>query len=207
MKAMISLSLIQEIWLTSVNSFVRCVQMILNPVREFSVSIVNDLSVRSVHWTQHKTHLRAFLTEIRKSGLTSNVKKCSFAKLKVKFIGHVIRSGRHRPDEHKLATPTDLSRPVTKRDVRRVLGFFSYFRAFIPNAADLTHVLSNLVTKDKLEKLVWIEVKDSAFQQLKQAHCQCTRRNLYTIRYIALWSAVASCFEIPLSLFSLFCHF
>jgi len=168
---------------TSGNSFVRCVQMILNPVREFSFSFVDDLSVCSDHWAQHMIHLRAFLTEIRKSGLTLNVKKCSFAKPEVKFIGHVIGSGRHRPDEHKLATITDLSHPVTKRDVRRVLGFFSYFRAYIPNAADLTHVLSNLVTKDKPAKVVWTKVKDDAFQQLKQALCDCTRRNLYTIRY------------------------
>ena len=122
--------------------------MILNPVSEFSFSFVDDLSVCSDHWAQRMTHLRAFLTEIRKSGLTLNVKKCSFAKLEVKFIGHVIGSGRHRPDEHKLVTITDLSRPITKRDVRRVLGFFSYFRAYIPYAADLTHVLSNLVAKD-----------------------------------------------------------
>lgn len=168
---------------TSGNSFVRCVQMILNPVREFSFSFVDDLSVCSDHWAQHMIHLRAFLTEIRKSGLTLNVKKCSFAKPEVKFIGHVIGSGRHRPDERKLATITDLSRPITKRDVRRVLGFFSYFRAYIPNATDLTHVLSNLVAKDKPAKVVWTKVEDDAFQQLKQALCDCTRRNLYTIRY------------------------
>ena len=78
------------------------------------------------------THMRAFLTDFRKSVLTLNVRKRSFAKLEVKFIGHVIGSGRHRPHEHKLATITDLSRPVTKHDVMRVLGFFSYFRAYIP---------------------------------------------------------------------------
>jgi len=93
---------------TSGNSFVRCVQIILNPVRKFSFSFLDDLSICSDNWTQHTSHLRAFLTEIRKSGLTLNVKKCSFAKPEVKFIGHVIGSGRHCPDEQKLAI-TDLS--------------------------------------------------------------------------------------------------
>jgi len=65
---------------TSGNSFVRCVQIILNPVRKFSFSFVDDLSVCSDNWTQHMSHLRAFLTEIRKSDLTLNVKKFSFAK-------------------------------------------------------------------------------------------------------------------------------
>jgi len=129
------------------------------------------------------SHLRAFLTEIRKSALTLNVKKCSFTKPEVKFIGHVMGSGRHRPDEQKLATITDISRPITKRDVRRVLGFFSNFRAYIPNAADLTHALSNLVAKDKPTKVEWTEVEEDAFHQLKQALYECMRRNLYTIRY------------------------
>ena len=168
---------------TSGNTFVRCIQMILNPIRDFSFSFVDDLSVCSFNWHQHMDQLGAFLTEIRKSGLTLNVKKCSFAKPEVKFVGHVIGSGRHRPDERKLATVMDLSRPITKRDVRRVLGFFSYFRAYIPNAADLTHVLSNLVAKNKPVKVVWTDLEDRAFQQLKQALCECTRRNLYTIRY------------------------
>ena len=168
---------------TSGNTFVRCVQMILNPVKDFSFSFVDDLSVGSHNWNHHMIHFRAFLTEIRKSGLTLNIKKCSFAKPEVKFIGHVIGSGRHRPDERKLDTIMDLSRPITKRDVKRMLGFFSYFRAYIPNAAELTHVLSNLITNDKPARVVWTETEDIAFQQLKQALCDCTRRNLYTIRY------------------------
>jgi len=77
-----------------------------------------------------------FLTEIRKSGLTVNVRKCSFARPKVKFIGPVIGSGRHSPYEHKLTTVTDISPPLTERDVSRVFGFFSYIRAYILNAAD-----------------------------------------------------------------------
>lgn len=61
--------------------------MIMNPVKSFLFSFVDDLSVCSNHWNQHLAYLRAFLTEIRESGLTLNVKKCSFAKPKVKFIG------------------------------------------------------------------------------------------------------------------------
>jgi len=145
---------------TSGNSFVRCFQIILNPVRKFSfsfsffisLSFVDDLSVCSDNWTQHLSHLRAFLTEIRKCGLTLNVKKCSFAKPEVKFIGHVIGSGQHHPDEQKLATITDKSHPITERYVRRVLGFFSYSRAYIPNVANLTHASSNLIKKGQIGK-------------------------------------------------------
>jgi hypothetical protein len=82
-----------------------------------------------------------------------------------------------------LATISELVRPYTKREVRRVLGFFSFFRNYIPNASELTHILSNLTAKDKPNRVVWTDLEDNAFQQLKLALCECTRRNLFTIRY------------------------
>jgi hypothetical protein len=101
--------------------------------------------------------------------LTLNLKKCYFATPEVKFLGHVVGSGRHRPDEEKLSSVADLSRPVTKRAVRRTLGFFSYFRAYISKAADFTHVLSDLVAKDKPNRVLWSDKEEIAFQKLKQA--------------------------------------
>jgi hypothetical protein len=78
--------------------FVRCVQLILNAVPYFSFPFVDDLCVYSNSWDLYMIQLRAFLTEIRESSLTLNLKKCSFAKLEVKFMGHVVESGRHRDD-------------------------------------------------------------------------------------------------------------
>lgn len=112
-----------------------------------------------------------------------SLKKCTFAKPEVKFVGHILGSGMHRPDEEKLKVVSDLARPVTKRDVRRTLGFFSYFRSYIPDAANLTCVLSDLVAKDKPATVVWTAVEERAFQQLKLALVECTRRHLFTIRF------------------------
>lgn len=168
---------------TSGNSFVRCIQQILTPVRDFSFSFVDDLSVCSDVWNLHMNHLRGFLTEIRKSGLTLHLKKCSFARPEVKFLGHIVGSGRHRPDDEKLSAVSEMTRPVTKREVRRVLGFFSYFRAYIPRAAELTRVLSDLTAKDKPAQVIWTEVEENAFQQLKLALCKCAQNNLFTLQY------------------------
>jgi hypothetical protein len=95
----------------------------------------------------------------------------------------VVGSDRHRPDEEKLSSVADLLRPVTKREVRRTFGFFSYFRAYIPNAADLTHVLSDLVAKDKPNRVLWSDKEEIAFQKLKQALYDSTRRNLFTLQF------------------------
>ena len=164
---------------TSGNTFCRCIQLILEPIRDFCFSFVDDMSVCSNDWIQHLSHLRLYLTEIRKSGLTLSIKKCSFAQREVRFVGHIIGSGRHRPDEVKLATVTDLSRPTTKKEVRRMVGFFSYFRCYVPHLAELCVPFTNLLAKGKPNLVQWSELEEAAFCELKRALCACVRANLH----------------------------
>jgi len=74
-----------------------------------------------------------------------------------------------------------ISRPLTKRDVRRVLEFFFVFSSLHPECGRFDP--SNLVAKDKPAKVVWTELEEDAFHQFKQALYECTRHNLYTTRY------------------------
>jgi hypothetical protein len=168
---------------TSGNTFCRCVQMILEPIRDFCFAFVDDMTVCSNEWEQHLSQLRMYLTEIRRSGLTLSLKKCSFAQSEVRFVGHVIGSGRHRPDEMKLATVSDLNRPVTKKDVRRMVGFFSYFRNYIPHLAELSVPFTNLLAKGKPNVIEWSDIEEVAFCELKHVLCECVKANLY----IAQW--------------------
>jgi hypothetical protein len=64
---------------SSGNTFCRCVQIIVQPIRHFCYPFVDDFSVCSDSWEQHLSHLRSFLCEIRKSGLTLSLNKCSLA--------------------------------------------------------------------------------------------------------------------------------
>ena len=149
------------------NTFCRCVQMILEPIRDFCFAFIDDMTVCSNGWEQHLSQLRVYLTEIRKSGLTLSLKKCSFAQSEVRFVGHIIGSGRHRPVEMKLATVSDLNRPVTKKDVRRMVGFFSYFLNYIPHLAELSVPLTNLLAKGKPNMIEWSDVQEAEFCELK----------------------------------------
>ncbi len=168
---------------TSGNTFCRCVQTILGPIRDFCFAFVDDMSVCSNEWEQHLLYVRLYLTEIRKSGLTLSLKKCSFAQSEVHFVGHIIGSGRHRPDGEKLATVSDLNRPITKKDVRRMVGFFSYFRSYIPHLAELCVPFTNLLAKGKPTLVEWSDVEEAAFCELKRVLCECVKANLH----IAQW--------------------
>ena len=108
-------------------TYCRCTEIILRPIRDFSFSYVDDMTVGSDRWNQHLLHVRSLLTEVKKSGLTLALNKCKFAHHEVRFIGHIVGSGRHRPDEQKLAVIATLANQQTKKEIRRMLGFFNFF--------------------------------------------------------------------------------
>jgi hypothetical protein len=58
----------------------------------------------------HLIHLRRFLIELQKSGLTLSLEKCKFAHREVRFVSHVVGSDHHRPDDRKLDAISNLTR-------------------------------------------------------------------------------------------------
>jgi len=116
------------------NSFIRAIQQVLQPIRDFSDSYFDDLATFSNDWLSHLNHVRLFLSKIRESGMTLNLEKCEFAKPSLTFVGHVIGFGMHGPAPNKVACVDSMKPPVTKREVRQVLGFFGFFRSYLSNS-------------------------------------------------------------------------
>ena len=168
---------------SSGNTFCRCVQIIIQPIRHFCYPFVDDFAVCSDSWAQHLLHLRSFFCEIRKSGLTLSFNKCSLAQSEVRFVGHIVGSGRHRPDEDKLASISDLAKPTTKKHVRKMIGFFNYFHTYVPKLAELCVPFTNLLAKNKPNIVVWTDVEEAAFHRLTDALRDCVKANLYTAKW------------------------
>jgi len=106
----------------------RAVQQILHPIRDYTGSYADDMSVLSDDWPRHLQHRDRYLQVIKNPGLTLNLKKCHFAQSEVKFVGQIIGSGKRRPDPDKVAAVKDMKAPETKKQVRQVIGLFSFQR-------------------------------------------------------------------------------
>jgi len=102
------------------DTFVRAMEYILRPIKQFSDSYVDDLFTFSDDLQLHLTHLRKFLKTIRFNGLTLNLNKCHFAKQKVKYLGHNIGCNSHQPDPERLETVAKMAPPTTKKQLRQV---------------------------------------------------------------------------------------
>ena len=159
---------------SSGNTFMRCMSKVLYPIRSFTETFVDDMAVLSMTWPEHMEHLEKFLKTIKDSGLTLNLKKCSLGQGKVPFLGHVVGSGKIEPDPVKIATVSSLQPPTTKKEVRRLIGFFSYFRNFIPSLAETARVITDLTQKSVSNKVPWRSEHQNALDKLKSDLCNAT---------------------------------
>jgi hypothetical protein len=162
-------------------TFVRGVQEILRPIKEFADAYVNDMACFSNSWNSHLNHLEKFLAVIKRSGLTLSLKKCKFAQNEVKFCGEIIGSGTRRADPEKVAAVKDMNAPKTKTELRRALGFFSFFGEHIPQFAATARSLTDLTSKKVPNRIPWGDIQQKAFEELKGQLCRATEERLHII--------------------------
>ena len=128
-------------------TFVRAVRSILRPIRSFAESYVDDMGVGSYEWGSHIVHVRKFLEIMREADMTLNLAKCEFGKPEVRFVGRLVGSGTHRPDPQRLEGLAKMEPPSTKKELRKLLGAFGYYREYIPHYSAIAQPLTDLTKK------------------------------------------------------------
>src|SRR6218665_302888 len=58
--------------------------------------------------------------------------------------------------------------PETKKQVKQILGLFSYYRQFVNNFAHSAKPLSDLTKKNLPDKITWTHIHQKAFDTLKE---------------------------------------
>ena len=162
-------------------TFIRSMNEITKHIREFTETFIDDMVVFSSTMADHVVHLRRFFEVIRDAGLTLNFKKSNFAMKEITFLGHTIGSGKIEPDRSKLEALDEIKPPTTKKEVRKMIGFFSYFRSFLPNLAENLLSITELTKKTSPIKVVWTTTNQNALDKVIRQLQQFTSLN--TIDY------------------------
>jgi phospholipid-translocating ATPase len=139
------------------------------------------MAVHSDTWQQHLIDVRAYLLVMQRAGFTLGIKKCEFAKPQLKYIGHLIGSGERRVDPAKTDKVQGLREPETKKQIRKLLGFFSFFSEYIPNYSMYAKPLTDLTGKRMPERIILGQLARSALQTLKDLLCNATFEPLFII--------------------------
>ena len=70
-------------------------------------------------------------------------------------------------DDEKMASIKNLQRPLTKRSLKRALGLFGHYKAHIRNFSAKSYLLTEMLLKNKPDRLVWTENQIEAFEELR----------------------------------------
>ncbi|KAA0043034.1 Retrotransposable element Tf2 [Cucumis melo var. makuwa] len=109
------------------------------------------LVIRSIE--EHLEHLEEVLKILRENELYANRKKCSFAKPKVEYLGHIISEQGVEVDSKKIKSVAEWPCPISVREVRVFLGLTGYYRRFARHYGFIAAPLTQLLNKRDLSGL------------------------------------------------------
>ena len=128
---------------------------------------VDDILVFGETQEQHDKILIAVLERLADANVTLNLEKCKFSTDKVEFMGHVIGKDGVQIDPTKVEAVTQMGEPTDIAQLRRFLGMVNQVGKYIPNLADITKPLRDLLSKNNA--WLWTEAQQKAFDDVKKA--------------------------------------
>ena len=134
-------------------------------LRKCCMVYLDDIVVFSSSVSQHVQHLQEVFVRLREAGLTLKPRKCNLLQRSVKYLGHVLSADGVSPDDSKFAAVRDWPVPSSVPDVRRFVGFASYYRRFIHHFSVIAAPLTALTQKNV--SFTWTPACAEAFQELK----------------------------------------
>ena len=148
-------------------SFERMITMTLSGLINNSVLVyLDDVIVFSEGPKEHLQKLQQVLERFKMTGLTLKLKKCTFMRSRVKYLGHLVSHEGVQMDPGKTDTIRAYKAPDNKDALRSFLGLMSYYRAFIPAFSATAQPLLQLLKKNQPYK--WNVEQEDAFQSLKK---------------------------------------
>ena len=93
-------------------------------------------------------------------GVTLNVEKCCFGVNSLKYLGYIVDVHGIHPDPAKVEAITKFPAPKDIKGIRRFLGMVDQLAKFVPNIADKTKPLRELLMKYATWK--WNSVHEKA---------------------------------------------
>ena len=110
------------------------------------VCLIDDVLVYGRTQEEHDKRLTRVLQKIATAGVTLNEDKCEISQTQVKFLGQLIDQHGIHPDAAKVSAIKDMKAPTNITELRRFLGMVNQMGKFIPQLAEATKPLRELLS-------------------------------------------------------------
>jgi hypothetical protein len=98
--------------------------------------------------------------------LRVNAEKSTFCAEEIKYLGYWISKSGIQPIPLKVEAIINMTRPTTRRELRRFIGMVDYYRDMWVRGSSLLAPLRS--TSSKYVKFVWTDVHQKAFEDINK---------------------------------------
>lgn len=150
----------------------------------------DDMKIYAPSIQEHNKCLSLIFDKARQAGVQFNGDKCEFLKPETKFMGHIFSSLGLKPDPAKVNAIKQYPQPNDIKSMQRFLGLVTYVGKFIPNLADKTAPLRELIKESN--QWHWDKPQENAFQSIKAAIAEQQLLKFYDVNKDVVISVDAS---------------
>lgn len=121
-------------------AFQRSMEEMLDSLRDnFCIPYLDDILCYSDSFTSHVEGVRQVLRALQSHGVKLRPTKCELFQKEVRYVGRLVSADGVSIDPKDIDAIISLKekRPSTVGEVRKLLGFLSYYRAYIQNFSSI----------------------------------------------------------------------
>ena len=108
--------------------FQALISEVLIGLSHFVIAYLDDIIIFSQTEEEHLKHLEVIFGRLKEAGLKLKRSKCSFMKLHIEYLGHLISEKRIEPMPDKLTAIKEMLAPRSPKEIKQFLGLVSYYR-------------------------------------------------------------------------------
>ena len=150
------------------STFMRLMNEVLKEfIGKFAIVYLDDILIYRKTKEEHMRHINYILRKLYQEKLLKNLKKCSFMKEDLVYLGFVVFAEGLKMDLEKIKAIVEWPSPKSVFEVRSFHGLASFYRKFIRNFSKINAPIIETIKKDK-QPFKWTAEAERTFQFLKQ---------------------------------------
>ena len=123
------------------------------------LNYIDDIIIYNNNFSDHVKSLKAVFQRFERFNMTIKLKKCSFLDSSTEAFGYVVNKDGYKPNPARVEKLLKIEVPASKKDLKKSLASFAYYRQSIKNYGKLTGSLYDrmkeackFVVDEKLKK-------------------------------------------------------
>ena len=118
-----------------------------------STAYLDDVLIYSKTFDEHLRSVKSVLKQLKEKGVKLNLRKCSFFKQEIRFLGRLVSKEGYRPDPKDVeALQACKIPPENIGKVRSLLGFLGYYRTYVEGFSKKMKPVYDLLQMEEEDK-------------------------------------------------------